>query len=400
MLTQTSLTDQLDANRHDRLRVLVCGAGVAGRTLTQLLQRQGLHPVLIDKAEPDAASGYMLALMPLVDPTFRALDITPTYRQRSTPLDRYRILRHTGAPAREYRMAELLHRYGDYRGISRGELIQSLDTTAAAITHHATVTAITQTPTTSTATIDHPSDTVTAEFDLIVVADGINSTTRDLLWSPDDITGYDTDWGGWVTWAPADGDTDLVEELWGHGMFLGTYPVCDRIGVILCGPRDRTRVGPEQFSRQTRATLTHVSARSDAALREVATNSEKYYWPLFDRQCDRWSIGRVVALGDAAAGFLPTAGIGAAMAIESATILAHHLTDIGPDRITRQLTAYERAQRPRVQAAQNNSRSLARIMFSTSRTIATLRDLAAPHIPITTALRPIRRLLDNQPSLD
>ncbi|MFD0559391.1 2-polyprenyl-6-methoxyphenol hydroxylase-like FAD-dependent oxidoreductase [Stackebrandtia endophytica] len=400
MLTETTLTDQIAAGRHDRLRILICGAGVAGRTLTQLLRRQGLHPVLIDKAAPDAASGYMLALMPLVDPTFRTLGITDAYRDRSTPLSRYRILRHTGSPAREYRMTDLFDRYGDYRGISRGELLESLDATAATITHHTIVTAIHQTPAATTATIQHATQSVTAEFDLVVVADGINSTTRDLLWPPGDITGLDTGWGGWVTWADTDSDPDLGEELWGHGAFLGTYPVKDRLGVILCGPRDRTRIGPDEFSHRTRAGLTHISTRTDTALREVATNPEKYYWPLYDRRCARWSLGRVVALGDAAAGFLPTAGIGAAMAIESATVLAGHLDETGPEQITRQLSAYERAQRPRVQAAQDNSRSLARLMFNTSRAIAITRDIVAPIIPISAALRPIRRLLDNQPALD
>ena len=37
-------------------------------------------------------------------------------------------------------------------------------------------------------------------------------------------------------------------------------------------------------------------------------------------------MGRVVLLGDAAAGFLPTAGIGAGMALESALALTKELT--------------------------------------------------------------------------
>jgi 2-polyprenyl-6-methoxyphenol hydroxylase-like FAD-dependent oxidoreductase len=78
-------------------------------------------------------------------------------------------------------------------------------------------------------------------------------------------------------------------------------------------------------------------------------------------------VGRVALLGDAAAGFLPTAGIGAAMAMESAWVLGSLLADAALDRVPDALHRYEASQRPRVEAAQANSRQLARLMFTRSR---------------------------------
>jgi 2-polyprenyl-6-methoxyphenol hydroxylase-like FAD-dependent oxidoreductase len=108
-------------------------------------------------------------------------------------------------------------------------------------------------------------------------------------------------------------------------------------------------------------------------------------------------VGRVALLGDTAAGFLPTAGIGAAMAMESAWVLAGLLAGTAPARVPDALGRYQASQRLRVEAAQANSRQLARLMFTRSRALSGLRNTVARFIPLRSALRPITRLLRSQP---
>lgn len=393
----TPLTDQLDANRSDRLRVLIVGAGVAGRTLAALLHRDGMHPIVIDKAPETASPGYMLALMPLVDPAFTDLDITDAYHARSTPIRRFHIRGHTGKLLGRYLMSDMLSGYGQYRGISRSELLDALATNPTPITYEASVTAIDHTGGAAIATITDATSTTTAHVDLIVAADGINSKTRDLVIGPDNVTGLDTGWGGWITWGdPTDGP-DAGEELWGRGFFLGTYPVKDRVGIIVCGHRDDTRNGPAAFIRTIGERITTTSPRTTDALTRIRDTTTSYFWPLYDKRSTTWRSKRFILLGDAAAGFLPTAGIGACMAIESAHVLSKHLSAANPRNLHRHLADYERHQRPRVEAAQDNSRTLARLMFNHSRTMAVARDIAARWVPINTALRPIRGLLETPP---
>ena len=129
----------------------------------------------------------------------------------------------------------------------------------------------------------------------------------------------------------------------------------------------------------------------------VARHPDPYWWSLTDCRSDAWSVCRVALLGDAAAGFLPTAGIGAAMAMESAWVLGSLLADAAPDRVPDLLRRYEQAQRPRVEAAQANSRQLARLMFLRSRALTGLRNTVARFVPLRTALRPIVGLLRQQP---
>ncbi|SDD48194.1 FAD-dependent oxidoreductase [Glycomyces harbinensis] len=393
MLESTSLRAQLEAARTDRRRVLVIGAGIAGVTLARLLRGRGLHPVLVERAGPDAPSGYMLALMPLVDPVLAELGLTEAYRAASVPMNRYRIRSRRGSVVREYTMGRLLDAYGDYRGISRGDLMAVLG--GGAVSYGANVIELDQRVDAVTA-VFAGADVAEAEFDAVIAADGLHSATRGLVLEPEQVSGYETGWGGWVVWTDADADADLGEELWGAGWFVGTYPVKGRLGVIVCGPAEAADDGLAALVARIRTEAPAAGGRLDRVLADAADGRGSYYWPLYDKRSATWTSGRIALVGDAAAGFLPTAGIGAGMAVESAWVLAHHLAGDAP--VLPALRAYERTQRPRVEAAQRNSRRLAPMMFNRSPAAAAVRDAAARFVPLGVALRPIRKLLDTRPS--
>ncbi|WP_350274811.1 NAD(P)/FAD-dependent oxidoreductase [Kribbella sp. HUAS MG21] len=393
MLTPTALRDQYAAASTDDLRILVVGAGIAGVTVAQLLRGRGRHPVLIERSETGAHPGYMLALMPMIDPVLDELGLWDRYRASSVPFDRYAVHAHRGRTVRVDSLGDVLARYGEYRGIGRGGLMEVLTTTDCPVSYGITVSGLDEQQDCVKVTCTRSGAEL--EFDCVIVADGIHSATRELVSEP--AAELDTQWGGWVVWAPADADTDLGEELWGAGFFLGTYPVPGKIGVFLGGHREDTAAGPEAFVARIRSQLTTSNARIDGALDAVRNATESFYWPLADSRSPGWSSGRSVLLGDAAAGFLPTAGIGAGMAMESAWVLATMLREARPDTVAPLLQAYERTQRPRVEAAQNASRTLARMMFHRSKTLAVLRDALLRVTSISVALRPIQRLLATRP---
>jgi 2-polyprenyl-6-methoxyphenol hydroxylase-like FAD-dependent oxidoreductase len=241
--------------------------------------------------------------------------------------------------------------------------------------------------------------TVEAAFDAVVLADGLHSEGRAMLLAPGQVTTYDTDWAGWVAWIDTDAaHADRGDEIWGAGFFVGIYPVKGRAGVFVGGDRADMREGPAAFIAHIRSQLSTTDPWFERALAKIEANEDLYFWKLVDCRADTWAVGRVALLGDAAAGFLPTAGIGAGMAMESAAVLAPHLLDAGPASVGEALLAYERAQRPRVEAAQDNSRQLAKLMFRRSQTLAVIRDLAVRLVPLATVLGPIRKLLDDGPS--
>lgn len=398
MFIETSLKEQVERQLNDKMRVLIVGAGVAGLTLAQLLRRSGLNPVLIERASASTEPGYMLALMPLVDPALRELGVWDDYVSQSVPFHRYRPHGHRGQLLREYEIDTLLDIDGEYRGLARGSLMQVLSGQGAPISHGATLKAIRQTVDAVEATLRGQSGDVETTFDAVVLADGLHSDGRAMLLEPCQVATFDTQWAGWVAWIDTDAaHVDRGDEIWGAGFFVGIYPVKGQAGVFVGGDRADMRAGPAAFVKHIRRQLRAADPWFERALARIENADELYFWKLTDCRAEHWAVGRIALVGDASAGFLPTAGIGAGMAMESATVLAHGLRDVSRDGVAAALRAYERAQRPRVEAAQNNSRQLAKLMFRRSRILAIFRDLAVRLLPLGTALRPIRKLLDSSP---
>ena len=395
MFTPISVEKQYEHAGRDDLRILIVGAGIAGVTAAQLLRRGGRHPVLVERGDSKSAPGYMLALMPMVDAALDDLGVRDRYRAHSVSLERYAVHGHTGRLLRVDSMASIMARYGDYRGISRGALLEVLTADGCAVAFETTVTDLSEDR--GVAAVGLTGVPRPLDFDLVIVADGIHSTTREFVLGGRQLEVVDTNWGGWVVWAPADSEPDLGEELWGAGNFAGMYPVAGELGVFLGGPRADTKAGPASFAEQVRRGLDEVNPRLDRALTAVCDDPDPYYWSLTDCRSPVWTTGHTVLLGDAAAGFLPTAGIGAGMAMESAWVLSRMLAHADRARLATVLHAYERAQRPRVEAAQTNSRQLAGMMFRRSRLLAVARELAMRVISVERALRPIQRLLQEQP---
>lgn len=396
MLDATSLDAQLATASHDERRTLVVGAGMAGLTAAQLLRRRGRHPVLVDRSADGGHPGYMLALMPMVDAAIADLGVRDAYLEASEPLERYRFHSHTGPVQRLDPLGGMMARYGDYRGIARGELVEVLSRGGAPVTFGTTVAELDEAADGVRVVLDTPHGRREAEFDLVVIADGIHSTTRSLVLGDEHVQSEDTGWGGWVVWIDADDESDLADEIWGAGFFLGVYPVKRRLGAFFGGPRAETRdVGA--FVESVRDRLREIPPRFERVLDTVVRDPDPYYWSLVDGRATRWTTSRTVLLGDAAAGFLPTAGVGAGMAIESAWALVRELESADAGTLAAALAAYERAQRPRVETAQDASRSLGRLMLRRSRVLAVLRDLVMRVVSVDAALRPIERLLADAP---
>jgi 2-polyprenyl-6-methoxyphenol hydroxylase-like FAD-dependent oxidoreductase len=140
-------------------------------------------------------------------------------------------------------MSAILDRYGDYRGISRGALLEVLTRDGCDVTPGTTVTALTETPDAVRATLATPDGPADLDVDLVIVCDGLHSTTRDLIRPRLGVQTVDPHWAGWVAWAPADGESDLGEELWGAGFFLGGGVVAGRGGAARGGRGGRARRG-------------------------------------------------------------------------------------------------------------------------------------------------------------
>ncbi|GAA4490175.1 NAD(P)/FAD-dependent oxidoreductase [Microbacterium panaciterrae] len=399
MLEPVALNIQLARQTSDRLRVLIVGAGIAGLTLAQLLRADGLHPVVIDRMPDASHPGYMLALMPLVDRALDDLGVHEAYRRRSTALDRFTFHGHRGPVLRSDPLGEVLRPYGEYRGIDRGALVDVLTADGCPVAFGTTVTAVRHDDGVSRVAFADRDDAAVGEgtFDLVIGADGMHSRMRGLL-SIGDVQKVETGWSGWIGWADDRGDSSSAEELWGNGFFLGVYPVQGRVGVILCRPDADAELSA--VIAGARRAVHGIGPRLSGALDAMQQTEDPYLWRLEDARAEHWVVPGAALLGDAATGFLPTAGIGAGMAIESAWMLARMMHGADPSALQSVLAAWERVEQPRAESAQANSRTLAKLMFRPGATIAWLRETAVRAMSIRAALGPILTLVADQPDPD
>jgi len=378
------------------LRTLIIGGGVAGLTLAALLRQRGGTPLVVEQAQrSEEEGGYMLGLYYLGSRVLLGLGLFEEFLARSLPMRRYEIRDGGGEVVQRYELEALTRRVGPVRGITRTALIRLLrkglgDLPVRTGTH---VVSLRQHPTHVEATL---SDGSLKIVDVVVGADGLHSTTRRMILEDGDFSYWETGWGGWMSWVDPDlAPPDTYMESWGPGRFVGLYPTPERLGVFFGGPSEEVRTrGPVAFLEEAKRDLGPNARPMGEVLESVRVEDDPFYWDFHDCRAETWSRGRVVLLGDAATGFLPTAGIGASMAMESASALADELSRTGRDWVAQSLRVYARRRKARVEAAQDSSRNLGRFMFLKSRPLAWGRDELVKHFSLESLIQSIADMME------
>lgn len=207
---------------------------------------------------------------------------------------------------------------------------------------------------------------------------------------------YDTGWGCCVWW----GDPQLTgkgetREWWGVERFLGLYPCRNRSCIIIGAPvKDLQPSVREGRADRLKTLLKPFDLPLDDLFVGLPPDSERLFlWRMADVLAPCWVKGRVVLVGDAAAAFLPTAGIGASMALESAAVLADELSRTDATHLPQALDLYAARRRRRVLTAQNQSRWLARVAFIRSRPLGWVRDQLMRFATLEQMIGPILKQL-------
>jgi 2-polyprenyl-6-methoxyphenol hydroxylase-like FAD-dependent oxidoreductase len=356
------------------MKVLIVGAGIAGLTLSALLRQKGIKPLVVDRAPDFAEAGYMLGLFPMGNRVLHGMGAFDAFLAKSEPMDTYAMCNGHGETVQVFDIATALGKFGVTRQLSRADLLQLLRDAAPDVPLRM-ATKVTE-------LVDHGEEVEAfadkeslGRFDLVVGADGIHSSVRRHI--AGDVEMKKTGWGGWVWWAPAAAAPHkTVTEYWGASRFVGIYPIRDRIGVIAAGPIEE--IGHDVLGGSGAKLGELFSAYKGIARAPFdampANDKDMFFWNLEDCRTPHWSKGRVVLMGDSACAFLPTAGVGASMAMESAAVLADELGRADAKGMALALQHYETRRRKRAEGAQTASRRIAALMFVKSTPVAWGRD--------------------------
>ena len=339
-------------------RILVVGAGLGGLTAALALLREGFTVEVHEQARALGEVGAGLTLSRGSQHVFRALGLQDQVAAFATP--------STGFPFLHYRTGRVLagaldHREGlpddgsadisrqchraDLHTVLAGALVERAPG-ALHLDHH--IVAIDETSHGLRAIFANGE---VAEGDALVAADGVRSAVRPLLWGdePPRFTGQ-VAYRFLVDRATAAPYLGL-----GRGaVFLGPGKTFNRYtlraGAILnCVGIAATDAWVDDgwANPATRDELLAEFAGWHPDVTKLMTHADRLIkWGIFDRApLPAWSSGRVTLLGDAAHAMLPFLGMGAAMAIEDAAILARAFAANGS--IDTAYACYEAARIPR-----------------------------------------------------
>ncbi|POX61664.1 monooxygenase [Streptomyces sp. Ru62] len=337
------------------MRVLVIGGGIAGTATALGLHKAGVD-VTVFEAHPATAEdiGAFLTLASNGMRALAELDATHAVTAVGFPLTSLRLLDSRGTEVAHAPLGEADDPALRYRCLRRGELNAALQGEAVRrgirLRHGARLVSVTDGPHHVTA---HFADGSTATGDLLIGADGLNSTVRGLL-MPEVRPGYAGQrvYYGYTGTAPGPGPDGAITMVRGSATAFG-YAVSPAgetywfartggdplpAGNLAAPPAVlRARLLPLLRQDDTPAAAL-VEASADALM---VTNATEL--PLGTA----WRTGRALLVGDAAHAASPATGQGASMALEDAVVLAKALRDLPDPQAA--CAGYERHRRPRTE---------------------------------------------------
>lgn len=366
------------------LRILIVGGGIAGLTLAAELRRRDIEPTVVEKVPVYRDVGYVIGLWPMGRRVLDHLGLNHRFDDITVLQSAYVIHRDGGKILRRFEFAARLGEDSP-RLLKRADLLNLLRAydggtevrmgrTVDRIEHNEEVIRV------------RFDDGEAAEYDVVVGADGIGSGLRRLV--AGEVPVRSTGLRLWSWWGPNTGPaTGEAHEYWGSARFFACNPTTGPLACAAVLPTPDTQMTPAQL----RERLAGIAGPDDGHLLDTLDGAQLERFDLDDLRMPSWVFGRAVLLGDAGAAFLPSAGVGASMAMESAQVLAEELAGVDAAGVPAALQRYASRRRSRVETIQNRSRWLAPIMVPKTRFGSALRNAFLRTVPQRMVLDEITR---------
>jgi 2-polyprenyl-6-methoxyphenol hydroxylase-like FAD-dependent oxidoreductase len=333
-------------------RILIVGGGIAGLALGRALRLLGLVPEIVERAASWPTGGTGLYLPGNGFRALKTLGLSDTLLVRAAPMSHQRILDHTGRSLVEIDLEDVWNQVGVCIGVAR-DVLHRILLDGAAGTPIRLATTVTELSQTNDEVDVRFADGSTGTYDLVVGADGIRSSIRQLVFGRTDPRHL-----GQVSWrflVDHSGPIRTWTAMLGRGRTFLAMPVLPNrlycyADLLTTATQDPTNRDPDRL----RALFEDFAEPARSILGDVRSVESIYFAPIEELDIDRWVQGRVVLIGDAAHATSPNMAQGASMALEDALVLARMLATSGSP--TDALVGFWERRRARVQWVRQRTR--------------------------------------------
>lgn len=352
-------------------RILITGGSIAGNATAALLGRHGFDVTVVERAAAFRDGGQNVDVRGVGREVLRRMGLEQAALDRGTGEEGTVWVDENGREAARFAADDI---DGDgptaEMEILRGDLARLL--------HDAVQGRATYRFGDHIASIDHDPDAaivtfasgMTERYDLVIVAEGVGSATRELVFPHENNARWMDMTLAYFTIPRAAGD----DRMWRW------YNAPGKRSVSLRPDRQGTTRAMLSLSKAAEGEHDWSVARQKAFLRErfadagwetprilsAMEGADDFYFDVLRQvKLPRWSAGRVVLTGDAAWCATPLAGIGTTLAVTGAYVLAEELAR--QDSVAAALDAYERQMRPMVEDGQGVPKIAPRLMHPKSR---------------------------------
>ncbi|WP_245851535.1 FAD-dependent monooxygenase [Pseudomonas segetis] len=326
------------------MRILIVGGGIAGFAMARALELKGFEPDLVERRLEDSSAGMGLYMPGNVARALAQLGVLDAVCETAIPILTQRILDHRGRTLSITKTLEFWDGCGpclslprhSLQAILRGALVRTNTRFGLSLTDIQ--------PFTKGCNVVF-SDGSTDVYDLVIGADGIDSTVRSLVFPT--VMPFSI---GNICWRFITPNTCAIDgwtAMLGKGRTLLAIPVSNEDVYVYADMAVNHGDAGEGAKPQAFASLFEDFA---APLLPLITNMPKHTGvhtgSIQQVVMDAWHLDRVVLIGDAAHASSPSMAEGAGMAIEDALVLADAIA--AGERIELALPAYVARRKPRV----------------------------------------------------
>ncbi|MET0390257.1 MAG: FAD-dependent monooxygenase [Polyangiales bacterium] len=346
-------------------RVLVTGASITGPAVAWWLARYGMQVTVVERSQGVRDGGQTVDIRGASKGVVQRMQLEEAIRARTTHEKAIAFVDDANAVRAQFDAAAF-----DGEGpvaaleILRGELAKVLVEASTDKVDYVYGDQVTEVHDGEDALRVRFQSGKTAEFDLMIVAEGIGSATRQLVWGAEVTRRPFNLYTAYFTIPCGRGDGDVAR--WfnapgGRGVFIRP----DNLGTtravlnLISEPNGLESKSSDEQKRVMHAKFGDLGWEVPRVLEGMALSDDFYLEAVGQVRMPRWSKGRVAIVGDAAYCASPLSGMGTALALVGAYVLAGELAT----RPTHQdaFAAYERIVRPYVEKAQNLPSFIARI---------------------------------------